>query len=259
MLSFDLNNRQWSYTASGDSFQRSYSTDLFRVPLEIVFAHLLQPQQVQINGGQESFIIEANTLKYSIKLGAWPFSSLSNKLVLTTSMILGDPPLLTLKLVRDGTSGERVARYKLTTQYSEVRISMALFCVADGTIQPVEAEYITSTDQIRYTLPNYRSYIDYDPDVTVLDHSRDRSSGDDNPFFSQYIYIVVVAGVLVIGFAIVFPITFKKYKKRKQHEKKWKEAAQENASTQTDWTKSSNTSSGTPQSLDIPLRQSVQV
>jgi hypothetical protein len=259
VLVFNLSHGRWNYTDLNGFYHKIYSTELNGARLEIVFAHLLKAQQLQINGGQESFRVDANTFKFAIKLGAWPFLSLSNKLVLTTSLVLEDAPVLTSNLVQDGGRGEKVARYQLFTQYSEVRMSMALVCVADGTIQPVEFDYISSTGQVKYTLPNYRNYIDYDPDLTVIDHSLDRSVEGPSEFIVQYLYIIIVAGVLLIGFAIVFPIALKKYKKRKQHEKKWKEAAQENTSTQTEWTKSSNTGTGTPQSIDIPLQQSVQV
>eukprot|EP00029_Vermamoeba_vermiformis_P007498 TRINITY_DN3266_c0_g1_i1.p1 TRINITY_DN3266_c0_g1~~TRINITY_DN3266_c0_g1_i1.p1 ORF type:complete len:1098 (+),score=212.70 TRINITY_DN3266_c0_g1_i1:45-3338(+) len=260
VLVFDLGRGRWSYTDLSGSYHRSYTTELAEVPLEIVFAHLLEAKQVQINGGQESFRIDANTFKFSFKLGKWPFSSLTNKLVVTTSLVfLDNSPVLTSNLLQDGQSvtGEHVARYQLLTETSEVRTSIALFCVADGTIQPVEFEYITNSTQIKYTLPNYRNNVDYDPDITVIDNSLGQDTGPSVDGIIQLLYILIVAGVLIIGFAIIFPIAFKKYKKRKQHEKKWKEAAQENTSTQTEWTKSSNTT--TPQSIDIPLQQSVQV
>ncbi len=260
VLVFDLSRGRWNYTDLNGFYHKVYSTDLAGVPMDITFAHLLNAQQLQINGGQASFRIDANTIKFSIKLGAWPFSSLTNKLVLTTSLVLEDAPALTSKLVQDGkVSSEQVSRYQISTQYSEVRASMALFCVADGTIQPVDFNYIVSSGRIKFTLPNYRNSLDYDPDITVIDHSLDNSVDTSPSLLQQYIYIVIVAGVLIIGFAIIFPIALKKYKKRKQHEKKWKEAAQENTSTQTEWTKSSNTGTGTPQPLDIPLQQSVQV
>lgn len=257
---FDLSRGRWNYTDLDGFYHKIYATELNNVRMEIVFAHLLEAQQVQINSGQESFKIDANTIKFSVKLSKWPFASLSNKLVLTTSLVLENAPILSSTLVQDGEkSVERVSRYQLMTQYSEVRTSIALFCVADGTIQPVEFDYISSTGQVKYTLPNYRNSIDYDPDITVIDHSLDAGVIDPGPFLFSYVYIIIAAGVLLLGFAIIFPIAYKKYKRRKKHEKKWKEAAQENTSTQTDWTKSSNATSGNPQSLDIPLQQSVQV
>jgi hypothetical protein len=227
-------------------FQMTRTVAGWRTDASILTEEVVQQRLVQTQ--DQDFFVGPNSLKWTLRVSGWKFQDLTNGFVAT--MRLSPDSSAFLATSQNYSTSEKVNRYTLRTPRSEVRVSVPLFAIVDGALATVfhsinrEATTFTfvisprphyfrckltsNSSKFRFQLPAFRNYLEFDPEVTIIDLEEIVTPDSSIPA-SETIWRLVVGiagGLIALGLLIVFIYFMRRFHTNKRHERRWKQAAE---------------------------------
>jgi hypothetical protein len=218
-----------SFTAVARSSEQWYLvTSLYDnkpVTIEFALTHVTA-DTVVTSDAEHSFVILANSVKWTMILTGWVFKSNNNGLRLTTKFDTESPVLRVFDRFYDT---EDVSRHVFFTEQAEIRLTVPSIVRIDQVNQVLPNtelfKYRERSRTMEFYFPFFFSTLRYDPDVTIIDSSQDAliafpagSSG-----FIVGISIGAVSGIILVLIIVIVSIFL--YRRRKvlaKQEENWK-------------------------------------
>lgn len=162
-----LDSLNFSVTAGNSSWNYHAGMEIGGT-LQIEFSTASEPRNITF--ANQTFVVGANALKFSVGVTVWPFQALQNKLIIVTKAeaiipqtACNVPPEPTLKPVNDSlvwTSSE----YLGVTLFGRFLQNALL----DGEPAPSKTTYDTLAGEYLITLPHFWDVAIVDPDFSIL-------------------------------------------------------------------------------------------
>ncbi|KAL6069896.1 hypothetical protein QOT17_007209 [Balamuthia mandrillaris] len=189
-------------------------TDL-QASVQLAFSSAVKGSKLLLEDGESTIKFQQDSLKWSLIIKNWPFSSAHNVLVLETTLRTGEERWLEVKEVLQKASSQQ---WKLRGTLSEACFRALLWSWVDGRLdapQPVQVTLDVSAEDaaavdVRFYLPYFEEELRYDPDLSVLmngndggEGERDRNGGEGGLWWK---IAVPVAAVVAVALIVAVPV-----------------------------------------------------
>ena len=168
-----------------------------------------------------NFTAQPSSLKMSITLNGWNFSSSNNHLVALFSLGSTPPPPITSMITSSSSDTETVT---LLSSETLTTIRLLKYATVDG-IDDVSVGITPSNDnalgtaQLSLQFPHFGSTLLYDPDFSVL-VSPNEGGGDGQPNLLGLIALVAVPVTIVVAICTVLVVVAAAFLMRRQRRRR---------------------------------------
>jgi hypothetical protein len=221
---FPSTGSSYSSTSAGStSWTFSTSAPVAGASIDYTALLLLEEKVVSFNN-DVFFRVDPNTVKFTLRVANWQFANVTNFLVFR--FILEQPETIFSTDDKYSTS-ERLTRFSLRTKSSEIRISVPHFALVDGVTTTIQQTFSKTSAEFQLRIPSFKTFIEYDPDVSILDSSSSDPvvSGGGNTSLLRLL-IGIGSGLAGLVLIVIIVCLVRRYKRNQAQEKRWRQAAE---------------------------------